>query len=544
MYPSRARKASDSLKRDSAPRPTSNGAYGSFWSNPAANTHSRLPHTQHGSGHNRLLSHTQQLPQFRDSKSEAGSRGYRAVDNRNRGDHNNLLQTAPHDNRLNTANNRLNTGEDGRSRQALPASRGGLNRLPRTRAFAQPSGFRGLQQLNEQSSLPAVRQRHAQGSGQLSVGNLHSAVQPKTPQGHPHSPQTPSRIGKRQGSPAVRSSLRTPQQRSPQHEREAASNSVLQGPTTTQVRPPRHTATREQQSTEHRRRTATTQGSFGAKSMAGAYPAGMGRVQSKENQDNFFTHDIGGGDFYVGVVDGHGLAGKQVSGYVGEHLGKKVATGSNSTDSSAVEQHFRKAFQSTAEELKRSGIEASESGTTAVTALRKGNDLFVANVGDSRCVLAREGAGGKLDAVAMSEDHKPDRQDERHRIVRNHGCVEPLRGCNGRFVGPSRVWTQKQVAGGLAVSRAFGDFSMEKAGVVADPEIKKERLSSKDKFLVLASDGVWEHLNNQQVVDIAKKHKDPKQASDAIVSEARKQWQTKGCGYIDDITAVVMRVDQ
>ena len=129
--------------------------------------------------------------------------------------------------------------------------------MPRTRAFAQPSGFRGLQQLNEQSSLPAVRQRHAQGSGQLSVGNLHSAVQPKTPQGHPHSPQTPSRIGKRQGSPAVRSSLRTPQQRSPQHEREAASNSVLQGPTTTQVRPPRHTATREQQSTEHRRRTAT-----------------------------------------------------------------------------------------------------------------------------------------------------------------------------------------------------------------------------------------------------------------------------------------------
>lgn len=61
---------------------------------------------------------------------------------------------------------------------------------------------------------------------------------------------------------------------------------------------------------------------------------------------------------------------------------------------------------------------------------------------------------------------------------------------------------------------------------------------------MLASDGVWEHLNNQQVVDIAKKHKDPKQASDAIVSEARKQWQTKGCGYIDDITAVVMRVDQ
>ena len=69
-----------------------------------------------------------------------------------------------------------------------------------------------------------------------------------------------------------------------------------------------------------------------------------------------------------------------MSGYVGEHLGKKVATGSNSTDSSAVEQHFRKAFQSTAEELKRSGIEASESGTTAVTALRKGIHAFCGRV--------------------------------------------------------------------------------------------------------------------------------------------------------------------
>jgi len=332
--------------------------------------------------------------------------------------------------------------------------------------------------------------------------------------------------------------VRTPQHRGASQERESGSN--LPGPLSTQVHPPKQA---RDQTSEPRRRGATGQ-VFGAKSMAGAYPAGMGRVQPKENQDNFFMHDAGGGDFYVGVVDGHGLAGKNVSTYVGEHLGKKVADGVKKMDNTGIEGHFKKAFHTTAEELKRSGIEASESGTTAVTALRKGNDLFVANVGDSRCVLAREASGGKLDAVAMSQDHKPDRSDERERIVRNRGAVEPLRGVNGRFVGPSRVWTTKQVAGGLAVSRAFGDFSMEKAGVVAEPEIKKETLSNKDKFLVLASDGVWEHLSNQQVVDIANKHKDPKQASDAVVAEARKQWQTKGCGYIDDITAVVMRVDQ
>merc|ERR1711907_795107 len=118
----------------------------------------------------------------------------------------------------------------------------------------------------------------------------------------------------------------------------------------------------------------------------------------------------------------------------------------------------------------------------------------------------------------------------------------PIRAFNGRLVGPARVWTKKQVAGGLAVSRSFGDLAMAPAGVVPDPEIKKETLSGRDKFLVLASDGVWEHLTNQQVVDIARQHKDPRQASDAVVQEARKQWQVKGQGYVDDITALVVKV--
>lgn len=319
----------------------------------------------------------------------------------------------------------------------------------------------------------------------------------------------------------------------------------------TSDRMPKAQGSRRQEEEEHRR-PRDNGGSgintvFGARSMAGAYPGGMGRVQAKENQDNFFMHDLAddhsGNDFYVGVVDGHGMQGKQVSGYVGTQLGKKIANATKTVDRGQVEQDFQKAFHSTAEELRRSGIEANESGTTAVTALKRGNQLFVANVGDSRAVLAREGPSGKLQPLEMSMDHKPDRSDERERIMRNRGAVEPIRGFNGRFVGPSRVWTQKQVAGGLAVSRAIGDFSMEKAGVVPEPEIKQEQLTSKDKFLVLASDGVWEHMTNQQVVDVAKKHKDPKQASEAIVAEARKQWQTKGCGYIDDITAVVMKIN-
>jgi len=67
-------------------------------------------------------------------------------------------------------------------------------------------------------------------------------------------------------------------------------------------------------------------------------------------------------------------------------------------------------------------------------------------------------------------------------------------------------------------------------------------LTDKDKFVVLASDGVFEHMTNQQVIDIAGKHSDPRVASEAVVAEARRQWQKKGQGYVDDITALVMKL--
>lgn len=505
-----------STRREPA-RPTSNGAYGSFWGPPGANNATPLRHTQ-------------QLPQFLDPKKKpvtAQSPSRKAWPNSRDprggpGDSvNSLSRTAPHDSRVGTGDGRSRLGSS-REQTQLPRSGRGLTQGGTREPFGL--AFRSGR----------VRGLEAQGS---SRGSASRGVMPRTPEPPPPSTKgaspAPHRTESRQKStsgPGIKGSVLRPpptgasRGRRPGTQQELLVSSARDGKGVL----------------ESSKRRKPVLEMCGAKSMPGACPVGLGRIQPKENQDNFFMHDMGG-DFYVGVVDGHGMAGKRVSGFVGETLGRKVlAQAKNCTED--MQSGFHQAFKATAEELKRSGIEAQESGTTAVTALRKGNELFVANVGDSRCVLARDN-GGRLDAVEMSNDHKPDRADERDRIVRSKGAVEPIRGCNGRFVGPSRVWTQKQVAGGLAVSRAFGDFSMEKAGVVAEPEIKQERLSGKDKFLVLASDGVWEHMSNQQVIDVAKRHRDPKQASDAVVAEARKKWQQNGCGYIDDITAVVMKLD-
>merc|ERR1711988_1890358 len=149
-----------------------------------------------------------------------------------------------------------------------------------------------------------------------------------------------------------------------------------------------------------------------------------------------------------------------------------------------------------------------------------------------------------------TSDHKPERPDEKERVHRLRGFVEPSRlgGLYGRgpFMGPNRVWIRRQEEGGLAMSRSLGDHKLVKVGVIPDPEISKHQVRpGKDKFIVLGSDGIWEHLDNQQVVACAQKYMegpnpDPKKASEALCDLARKQWMAQGGGYVDDITAVVV----
>eukprot|EP00736_Rhodelphis_marinus_P010747 Rmarinus@m.13799 len=286
----------------------------------------------------------------------------------------------------------------------------------------------------------------------------------------------------------------------------------------------------------------------GAKSMGGTYGNLMFAV--KENQDNYFIREqltppaTGSGDhkrdFLVGVMDGHGMKGKEVSTFVKKHLPAEVLK----SQSDGVEEAFRRAYRITHDELsKRSGIDCSESGSTAVTALRRGDELYVANVGDSRCVLGRD-EGGVLRCTPLTRDHKPDREDERQRIIRAGGGVEPVRAFNGQYMGPHRVWAKKQLAGGLAMSRAIGDTNMHNYGVTSEPEVVRHRVGGNDRFIVLGSDGVFDHLSNDQVMEIVARNPDPKKASDVIVQQARKQWQRVNGpgGYVDDITAVVMKL--
>ncbi len=125
-------------------------------------------------------------------------------------------------------------------------------------------------------------------------------------------------------------------------------------------------------------------------------------------------------------------------------------------------------------------------GCTACVALITPTEIYVANAGDSRSVLSVN----KI-AIGMSEDHKPDLQRESDRIAKAGGSVE-----------------EGRVQGSLNLSRSLGDLEYkqnaklppEEQMITAYPDVKKENMSDKTDFLVIACDGVWDCLNNEKAV--------------------------------------------
>lgn len=222
--------------------------------------------------------------------------------------------------------------------------------------------------------------------------------------------------------------------------------------------------------------------------------------------------------------------------------------GLHSDPKQALESAYRDT-QSQIEQVHR--MDAAESGTTAVAAYQHRDRLLVANVGDSRAVLGRCDTARKgMRAVELTSDQKPSRADEKQRILAAGGKVDqlafpvwhPQRGFRLMRGGPERVMDSSGF-GGLAMSRSLGDLSL-RPYVSSQPEMVERKLDSKDKFLILATDGVWDTVSSQEAIDIAGRRDDPIAAAREITGVARRRWQSETDGQLsDDITAVVVKLD-
>ncbi|CBI19163.3 hypothetical protein AAG906_029827 [Vitis piasezkii] len=219
-------------------------------------------------------------------------------------------------------------------------------------------------------------------------------------------------------------------------------------------------------------------------------------------------HELG----LFAIYDGH--LGDRVPLYLQKHLFSNILK----------EEEFwvdpggsiSKAYEKTDQAILANSSNLGRGGSTAVTAiLINGRRLWIANVGDSRAVLSK---GGQ--AIQMTTDHEPN--TERGSIENRGGFVSNMPGDVPR------------VNGQLAVSRAFGDKSL-KSHLRSDPDIQDTTLDFNSEILILASDGLWKVMNNQEAVDIVRRIKDPEKAAKQLTAEALRR-DSK-----DDISCVVVR---
>ena len=176
-----------------------------------------------------------------------------------------------------------------------------------------------------------------------------------------------------------------------------------------------------------------------------------------------------------------------------------------------------------------------------------GRHLFIANVGDSRGIIIKQDPDDhkKCIATPLTRDHKPDDPEEMKVIQAAGGRVDSYRDSQGNKVGPERVWLKNEDIPGLAMSRSFGDQVACRVGVHAIPEVTEFRMSPSDKIIILASDGVWEFLENQAVADIVYPYflqRNAEGAAENLVRAAFKTWKREE-NVIDDITCIVIFLD-
>lgn len=299
--------------------------------------------------------------------------------------------------------------------------------------------------------------------------------------------------------------------------------------------------------------------SFGVICFRGYYPD----TPYKANQDEYAVMNPakwGSADKALfGVFDGHGHVGEKCARFAMSQLppaivavGDKAFGGGAEETKSAITKTFvdvNKKMHMAAD------IDDTLSGTTAVVGMIINNTVWVANVGDSRCIMVKEEGGG-LVGKALSTDQTPYRRDERARVrkagarVLNMDQLEGLEAIHDDWdmnLGdevdeggdPPRIWSQDGAYPGTAFTRSFGDSIAEELGVFAEPETLKYDLTAADKFMIVASDGVWEFLTNKEVVEISASAVDAQEAACLLWKASYKEWITKEV-RTDDITVIVV----
>ncbi|ELU07597.1 hypothetical protein CAPTEDRAFT_117783 [Capitella teleta] len=231
---------------------------------------------------------------------------------------------------------------------------------------------------------------------------------------------------------------------------------------------------------------------------------------------------------YFGVFDGHG--GARVAQYSGSNLHNRIISQPAYIDG-RIHDAIKTGFLALDEDMLNDDEMKDElAGSTANMVLIKDSKLYCGNVGDSRAVASVKGR-----VQQMSFDHKPSNDLEAKRIIAAGGWVEFNR-----------------VNGNLALSRALGDFvfkrndkkSAEEQIVTACPDVTEFEVTTDMEFLILACDGIWDVLTNQEVVEFVRARVADKMEPEIICEELMMRCLAPDCQMgglgCDNMTVVLV----
>ena len=272
--------------------------------------------------------------------------------------------------------------------------------------------------------------------------------------------------------------------------------------------------------------------------------------EPKINQDNFLIQNkiLKKGNFSVfAVFDGHGKYGHLVSQYLKkafENFFLEISKKNIKTNNLETEIYLKlkninninTIFTKIDENLKKEKPDLENSGSTTLIIIYIKQKIICLNVGDSRSIYITK----NNKPIQISEDHKPNLKKERERIIKKGG--EIFQNPNDKN-GPFRIWNKNKNSYGLAISRSFGDFDVKNSGVICLPDLFEiEILYSNIKVVILATDGLWEFLTNDEIAEICTPfiiNNDCSGCCLKLIDEAVSMWE-KWDSYCDDITVIVI----
>ncbi len=233
---------------------------------------------------------------------------------------------------------------------------------------------------------------------------------------------------------------------------------------------------------------------------------------------------------YVAIFDGHG--GKRVAEYLKKNLHKIIFQNLLETNDlklaiiqgcAQINQAILKAQQtkmnpSAGSRCRQTSF--STTGSCAIIAFIFENKVIIANIGDSRAVVSENGV-----SIQLSTDHKPNNESEKKRIEDAGGKV---------WISDDGKISKLCCAFGLAVARAFGNLAYKDL-IISDPQIVGYNFLG-DDVLILACDGLWDVMQNQEVVDVVTECKGMQEASEALANEAIRNRHTN-----DNVTIITIK---